>query len=174
MLMERRNGPGATVTGVNLEGKFAPSRFVTLQAGFTFQKSEYEEAVYWSEDAEPATRMMRSPETYGYLTAQLTASKRWAFSLSGIYTGTMDVPHYAGSIAKDELFQSPVFFDLGAKATYTQPLNGTMNIQFYAGSKNIFDSFQDDFDNGELRDAGYVYGPREPRTLYCGIRLNYR
>lgn len=174
-LLERRNGPGATVMGLNLEGKLAPSQYLSFQAGFTWQKSEYEEAVLWSEDpdAEAAKNMLRSPETYGYLTAQYAASKRWNISLSGIYTGSMEVPHYAGYIEKDVLVHSPDFFDMGMKVAYTQPLNGTMNLQFYTGVKNVFDSFQNDFDMGEYRDAGYIYGPREPRTLYVGVKLNY-
>jgi outer membrane receptor for ferrienterochelin and colicins len=37
--------------------------------------------------------------------------------------------------------------------------------------KNIFNSFQKDFDKGEFRDAGYIYGPTLPRTVFLGIKL---
>ncbi|PKP20124.1 MAG: TonB-dependent receptor, partial [Bacteroidetes bacterium HGW-Bacteroidetes-22] len=173
--LERRNGPGATVAGLNLEGKLLPARWLQIQVGFTFQKSTYEEAVKWSEDpdTEPAEKMLRSPETYGYMTTQLNASKRWAISFSGIYTGSMDVPHYAGYITKDELVHTSKFFDMGLKIAYTSPLDGTMSIQFYSGVRNMLNNFQSDFDIGENRDSKYIYGPREPETIYFGIRLNY-
>jgi outer membrane receptor for ferrienterochelin and colicins len=38
--------------------------------------------------------------------------------------------------------------------------------------KNILNQFQDDFDSGVFRDAGYVYGPRQPRTINVGIKLS--
>lgn len=175
MKLERRNGPGATVAGLNLESKLLPFRWLQIQAGFTFQKSNYEQAVRWSEDpdTEPAKKMLRSPETYGYMTAQLNATKRWAISLSGIYTGSMDVPHYAGYIAKDELVHTNQFFDMGIKLAYTCPIDKEINIDFYSGIRNIFNDFQSDFDTGEYRDSKYIYGPREPSTFYFGIKLNY-
>ena len=38
---ERRNGNGARVYGVNLDGKLAHGRDVALQVGFTVQRSRY-------------------------------------------------------------------------------------------------------------------------------------
>jgi outer membrane receptor for ferrienterochelin and colicins len=37
--------------------------------------------------------------------------------------------------------------------------------------KNILDSYQNDFDKGINRDAGYIYGPMQPRTVYLGLNL---
>ncbi|MCK5689798.1 hypothetical protein KAI87_11040 [Myxococcota bacterium] len=36
---------------------------------------------------------------------------------------------------------------------------------------NVLNAYQDDFDTGANRDAGYVYGPRLPRTLYLGMQM---
>lgn len=41
MIKERRNGQGAEVAGVTVEGKVAYLSLVQLQAGVTWQKSHY-------------------------------------------------------------------------------------------------------------------------------------
>jgi outer membrane receptor for ferrienterochelin and colicins len=41
-----------------------------------------------------------------------------------------------------------------------------------AGVQNIFNAFQDDFDIGADRDAGYIYGPLRPRTYFISIRMD--
>jgi outer membrane receptor for ferrienterochelin and colicins len=43
-------------------------------------------------------------------------------------------------------------------------------IELIAGVQNVLNSFQDDFDKGLYRDAGYIYGPFRPRTLFVGIK----
>lgn len=50
-VLERYNGGGATVAGVNVEAKAAFSRWFDLQAGITWQRSRYEHAQHWSDDA---------------------------------------------------------------------------------------------------------------------------
>lgn len=47
LLMERRNGKGARVMGINLEGKMAYS-WMQIQAGATLQRSRYKEAEQWA------------------------------------------------------------------------------------------------------------------------------
>lgn len=49
---------------------------------------------------------------------------------------------------------------------YTQ-----LSDPFILGVQNIFDSYQDDFDLGVERDAGYIYGPLRPRTFFMGLRF---
>ncbi len=50
-------------------------------------------------------------------------------------------------------------------------INKEVNIEFFAGIKNILNSYQSDFDYGIGRDAGYVYGPMAPQTIYAGIKF---
>ena len=59
---------------------------------------------------------------------------------------------------------------MGAKVSYDFSLGGT-TLQLNGGIKNIFDSFQRDIDKGHLRDAGYIYGPALPRTLFIGLKF---
>ena len=69
-----------------------------------------------------------------------------------------------------ELRKSNPFYDLGSKISHTIKLNGS-SLQWFAGIKNIFNSYQSDFDSGINRDPSYVYGPMSPRTIYFGVRL---
>lgn len=71
---------------------------------------------------------------------------------------------------KGELRSSENFFDLGSKISKNIQLNGT-TLQIYLGIKNVFNSYQSDFDTGINRDPGYIYGPVAPRTIYFGIRI---
>ena len=45
------------------------------------------------------------------------------------------------------------------------------NLEFYGGVKNIFNSYQSNFDIGKNRDSNFVFGPSLPRTLYVGIKM---
>ncbi len=180
---ERRNGNGARVYGVNLDGKIAHGRDAALQVGFTVQRSEYTELEAWSENPEvaPVKRMPRTPDYYGYFTLTSAPFKNFDCSLSGVYTGRMHVPHFAPTelpeeyigqyIAKDEMVHTPDFFDLNVKLNYTFVLNDHIKLQLNGGVQNIFNAFQKDLDKGGYRDSGYFYGPTQPRTYFVGIKI---
>ncbi|HSH50456.1 MAG TPA: hypothetical protein VK982_01920, partial [Bacteroidales bacterium] len=68
------------------------------------------------------------------------------------------------------LRESDPFYDIGAKLSYQYRLNGA-SMQIFVGIKNMFNSYQDDFDVGNQRDPGYIYGPGQPRTIYFGIKI---
>ena len=180
---ERRNGNGARVYGVNLDGKIAHGRDAALQVGFTVQRSEYTELEAWSENSEvaPVKRMPRTPDYYGYFTFTSAPFKHFDWSLSGVYTGRMRVPHFAPTdlpeeyvgqyISKDEMVHTSDFFDLNVKLNYTFVLNDHVKLQLNGGVQNIFNAFQKDLDKGGYRDSGYFYGPTQPRTYFIGIKI---
>ncbi len=173
-MKERRNGDGARVYGANIDAKIAHGKDISLQLGFTAQQSRYKSAEAWTEvDGEALTtkRMMRTPDYYGYFTLTSSPLKRLDLSLSGTYTGSMIVPHYAGYIENDRMETTPDFFDLNLKAAYTFVLHDHINLEVNAGVQNILDSFQKDLDKGEFRDSGYFYGPTQPRTFFLGIKI---
>ena len=146
-VLERYNGGGATVAGVNVEAKAAFSRWFDLQAGITWQRSRYEHAQHWSDDAPDEHRMFRSPDWYGYLTANFVPVRRFDISLSGTYTGEMLVQHAAGSgTPVDVAVTTPDFFALNVKLAYEFPILRTLTLQLNAGVQNLFDSYQSDFD----------------------------
>ena len=170
ILMERRNGKGAKVMGINLEGKVA-YEWLQFQAGVTLQRSRYKEPEDWSSTVTPQKRMFRSPDTYGYFTSTFTPLKRFSVSLSGTYTGSMLVQHIAGFVPADCEVNTPEFFDMNVKLAYDIPLFKAFTLQVNGGIQNIFDSYQDDFDKGPQRDAGYMYGPGIPRSYFVGCKI---
>lgn len=175
MIKERRNGSGARVYGVNLDAKVAHSREAQLQVGFTVQRSRYTEEEVWTEvDGKELTtrRMPRTPDYYGYFTFTSAPAKNFDFSLSGVYTGKMVVPHLAGYIEQSRMEHTPQFMDINLKLNYTFQLNDHIKMQVNGGVQNIFNSFQKDLDKGEFRDAGYFYGPTQPRTYFVGVKIS--
>lgn len=174
-VLERRNGSGATVMGVNLEARLAVNPWLQFQIGGTLQKSRYKEPEKWSEDESvPAeTRMFRSPDSYAYMTATVTPVRRFDISLTGTYTGPMLVQHFAGWVEKDVATVTNAFFDMGLKLSYDFKIYRTIGLQINAGVKNIFNSYQRDFDQGPDRDAGYIYGPSLPRSVFVGAKLTF-
>lgn len=173
-IKERRNGSGAKVYGVNLDAKVAHGREAQLQLGFTVQRSRYNRAEVWTsegEEEQTTKRMPRTPDYYGYFTFTSAPLKNFDFSLSGTYTGKMIVPHMAGYIEKSRMEHTPQFMDLNLKLNYTFVLKDHIKMQVNGGVQNIFNSFQKDLDKGKFRDAGYFYGPTQPRTYFVGIKI---
>ena len=173
-IKERRNGSGAKVYGVNLDAKVAHGREAQLQLGFTVQRSRYNRAEVWTsegEEEQTTKRMPRTPDYYGYFTFTSAPLKNFDFSLSGTYTGKMIVPHMAGYIEKSRMEHTPQFMDLNLKLNYTFVMKDHIKMQVNGGVQNIFNSFQKDLDKGEFRDAGYFYGPTQPRTYFVGIKI---
>lgn len=173
LIKERRNESGARVAGGNIEGKLAYKSLWQLQAGVTLQSSNYKEARAWSDDVEATTAMFRTPDFYGYFVSSYNPVKRCMLSLSGTYTGSMLVEHYAGYIESNRTEKTPGFFDMNFKAAYDFKLYNNIKLQLNAGVQNIFNAFQNDFDQGPDRDSGYIYGPAAPRSFYLGLKLSY-
>ncbi len=173
-ILERYNGSGATVAGINIEAKaYFSSRF-DIQGGVTLQRSRYKRPETWSDnpDVPPVRNMFRTPDVYGYFTANWQIARRLKATFSGTATGPMQVQHLAGSGTDiDMAVLTRSFFDASARLTYTFRLFNRADLDLTAGISNIFDSYQRDFDSGPLRDSGYVYGPSLPRRISIGITL---
>ena len=156
---------GATVKGINSELNVVPTTSLMFRAGFTVQQSLFEAEQEFNERS-----FFRTPDSYGFFTADWKPIKSFGVSATGTYTGSMLVPYFG---ANEELRESDPFFDLGVKLTYNVKINGA-TLQLFGGMKNIFNSYQSDFDLGIDRDPGYVYGPNQPRMIYMGIRVGNR
>lgn len=174
VIKERRNGNGAQVFGGNAEARIAHGREAQFQLGFTAQNSRYTSPETWTTvDGTPQTtrRMPRTPDFYGYFTFTSEPVRNFDFSISGIYTGEMIVPHYAGYIEADRMETTPQFFEMNFKLNYTFNIRQKIRLQLSAGVQNVLNAFQKDLDKGEFRDAGYFYGPTQPRTYFFGIKI---
>jgi len=184
---------GAYVTGTNIEFKTFMTRKLETQLGFTIQKSAFESAQLWgNKETSVSKDFMRTPNLYGYATFNLKPTDHFNTNLSLNYTGSMWVPHFGlsqqdyddailnGTIEEDDVIigerleKSNDFFTVDLQFSYDLDIskNHQTEVQLYTGVKNIFNQFQDDFDSGVYRDAGYVYGPRQPRTINFGLKLS--
>lgn len=147
---------------------------------------------------------LRTPSVYGYFSLGYNIVKGLDLSLTGDYTGSMYVPHSigygqsaamtdkaevnagnrkAGTITTpdvddtphwDELTKTKGFFNFGAKLSYQFNISKLNQLQVYTGISNIFNSFQNDYDEGPDRDSAYIYGPTMPRSAYFGIKYNFQ
>lgn len=171
LIQERRNGKGAEVYGLNLDGKIAYANQTQLQIGFTVQQSRYKEPYIWAQHTDPVRNMVRTPNTYGYMTLTYQVFKPMQLAVTGTYTGRMYIPHFQGYILENRMERSPRFYDLNLKLSYDFNLFGKISLQVNAGVQNIFDSRQKDYDQGPDRDSKYFYGPAQPRTYFAGLKI---
>jgi outer membrane receptor for ferrienterochelin and colicins len=162
---------GALVQGVNMELNIVPQGDFSFTGGFTIQNSRYEvEQEFNTKD------FFRTPNEYGYATIDWDFYMGFCFSATGTYAGSMLVPYFGTELPEGDerdagvLRESDSFLDMGAKLSYKFRLNGA-KMQMFVGMKNIFNSYQDDFDVTVNRDPGYLYGPSLPRTVYFGIKI---
>ena len=166
VIYTRRNAEdGATVRGVNLEFKLNPKPNFSLVSGFTIQSSNYDAAQEFEEK-----RFFRTPNQYGYLAIDWDFANDFCLNATGNYTGRMLVPYFGTENPDGELRKTDNFFDTGLKLKYTVKINGA-SLQCFGGIKNIFNSYQSDFDLGPDRDPAYMYGPVSPRTIYFGLKF---
>jgi len=176
-ILEKRNGGSSMVYGVTFEARANFNRTLQIEGGLTAQKSQYDEAVAWSAELPGTKDYLRTPEIYGYYTLSWTPGDRFSASLSGVYTGSMLVPHYGlsgdtGTPESDELFKSPSFMETNIKVGYRFDLKRVdSSIEIFGGISNLFDDYQSNFDSGKNRDSGFIYGPSRPRTLFFGIKI---
>ena len=174
-LFEKRNGPGATVQGITIETRANFDYVVQFDAGFTLQRSTFDQAVENIGGLEAKREFLRTPNNYGYATITYNPTKKWTISSSFVYTGAMLLAHFAGENTGqtvDEYRKANSFLEVGFRISKTWEIAKIDSaIEVYCGVKNLFDSYQDDFDTGKNRDSNYVYGPALPRTFLFGLRL---
>ena len=179
ILEEVRNGSGAYVAGTNFEMGISPSSKFTFQMGGTIQQSKYREGqvLFEADGTNPAETniviedFVRNPSFYGYLNTNLRVFEESSIDVTGTYTGKMTVPVVVSDSGFLQLNESDPFFDLNIKLNHHFDLSDNLQMNIFAGFKNILNSYQDDFDIGATRDSDYVYGPSLPRTFFFGIKF---
>lgn len=178
ILEEVRNGEGARVYGTNFEFGLSPDPKWQFQLGGTLQKATFNEAqLLFETDGTVGEsdifidEFVRTPSLYGYLNTAWIPNERFNIDLTGTYTGTMIVPRVISDTGFLALNKVNSFFDLNIKLESHIDFNENFMITFFGGVKNIFNSYQDDFDIGPTRDSDYIYGPQAPRSLFFGLKF---
>lgn len=179
ILEESRNGSGAFVAGTNLELSVSPSSDFLFQAGVTIQRSIFKEdqVLFEADGSVPGEQdvileeFVRSPDVYGFLNVNWTASEAFRFDVTGSYTGPMIAPRVISDSGFIDLVDTESFLDMTTKVTYHFDLKDTFHVELSGGVQNLFDSYQDDFDRGAGRDSDFIYGPNRPRTFFVGLKF---
>lgn len=165
----RTNFGGASVSGLELNLGWAHGEHLQVQLGVVVQESERDEA----DPDFGVTEFFRTPDFFGVASVAWQIPSLVDLWLGARYTGEMQVPHYAGYIPEDRLETSDEFFtvDLRLSRDFPMASEPTTRLRVAVGGRNLTDEYQDDLDQGPDRDAGYVYGPRYPRSFYlsCGL-----
>ncbi|MFY7652753.1 MAG: TonB-dependent receptor [Chitinophagaceae bacterium] len=181
-VITKRNGNGATVAGLNMEGNMAIGKKWLFQSGLTAQSAKYKqvETIWEPEDGSNGAgksvteQLLRTPNLYGYYSLVFSPINQFSVSVSGVYTGTMKVAHVINPETEQTVIkQTPSFFEQNIKFTFRLPVHEHQDLVVFTGMHNVFNSFQTDFDRGALRDAGYVYGPSRPRTFFIGLQWKW-
>ncbi len=166
----RINRGGAEVYGVELNHGYRYDNQFSVDAGFVFQRARYDNL----DDDFKIRDFFRTPQNYGILSGSWQNNDMFDLFVGLKYTGRMFIQHYAGFIPEDKLEESPKFLTVDAsisKKILLQLIN--REVVLTVGGRNITNEYQRDFDQGILRDAGYRYGPRFPRSFYTTLAVNF-
>ncbi|MGH1387236.1 TonB-dependent receptor [Kordia sp.] len=169
-IKEKINGDNAIVNGFNVEARYSPNPKFSFQLGGTFQNSYFENS-YEPEEGIVTNKITRTPNIYGNMMFNYTPNEQWDFNVNGVYTGKMYVPHVAGFISETVLEETPNLLEFGLNASRTFTISDAYQFEINGGVKNIFNAYQDDFDQTVDRDPNYIYGPSQPRTIFIGLKF---
>lgn len=172
-IFEKKNGLSAIVRGASIELRANYNKIAQIELGMTLQESYYKSPVLISNSLPSFNSFLRTPNSYGFMNFSYNPTKKWMFNLNAVYTGSMYVLHLANDLKQnDELKKTSSFFDISSKISYKIPfVISSIKLELFAGIKNIFNSYQNDFDTGKNRDSNYIYGPSLPRAIYIGLKL---
>jgi outer membrane receptor for ferrienterochelin and colicins len=163
----RANFGRARVRGIEV-GWGLRWRGLTVDAGYAWQRAEFG-------DAEPdfgSRTIFRTPEEYGTASLQWSLPRGFDVFAGTRYSGSMLAPHYAGYIPEDrlEVTRSFLTWDFGLSRRFV--FGGDRRITTTVAVKNLTNEYQSDLDRGPLRDPSYVYGPRFPRSVVVGVKVD--
>lgn len=174
-----RNGVGAKVFGTNFEFGVSPNPKWQFQLGGTLQRSSYDDPqVIFETDGSTigetdiiVDEFVRTPNFYGYFNTTWIPNEKFNLDITGTYTGSMIVPLVVSDTGFLQLNDVGSFFDVNVKLESHIDFNEDFMTTFSVGVKNMFNSYQNDFDIGPTRDSDYVYGPSAPRTFFIGLKF---
>lgn len=175
IVLQKVNALQASVAGISMETRLNFNNLVEWNGGYTWQQSNFQEPVQWSETVPGVRDFLRTPNQYGFYTISILPLSTWNASVSGIYTGSMKVPLFGGApgVTEDRLVVSEKFLETNLKVNYNYDLKSLdSKLLFSAGIQNIFNQYQQDFNAGPNRDSNYVYGPSRPRTLFISLKIS--
>lgn len=168
----RFNGPDAEVAGLELNLGALPARGLRLDAGWVAQIARYREPVVLFADGAGAVvaerDFLETPRHYAVAQATWTWRQDTDLVLGAVYTGAMKAVNLRTGWLNP---RTESFLVWNATLARTFRPGGDRALTITLGVKNLFDARQGDLERGVDRDPYYFYGPRTPRTLFAGMRV---
>jgi len=165
----KTNGDAAWVAGVNAEVRYALSRRIETNLAFTVQDARYATAQVLAQGTNgrvvSSSYITRTPNVYGSLTSTFLLGNEWSADIAAIVTGPMNVVNERTIT----MHRTPWFCDVAIQCSYDIHIADVWEVTIGAGVVNIFGAYQQDLEQGALRDATYVYGPLRPRTFTLSL-----
>jgi outer membrane receptor for ferrienterochelin and colicins len=165
----RTNLGGARVRGVEINLGYAIGDRFKAEGGIVFQNGRYNEP----EPDFGSRHFFKTPSRHGNLSVIYKQPRVAEFFIGLRYGGSMYLPHYAGYIEEDRLAKTKSYTVIDASITRGIPWFNDSHVELIAGFKNLTNEYQQDLDKGPNRDAGYVYGPRFPRTFSATLKFEF-
>jgi len=163
----RINHGKASIYGAELNFGYGISNLFQFEFGIVEQRAKFDEP----DPDFNSENFFRTPHRYGVVSFMYFNRTVGDFFIGTRFEGESIIPHYAGYIAEDRLETTPGWITLDT--SYSKKFNILRSerraINFTLGVKNLTDKYQDDIDRTIYRDAGYIWGPRSPRTVYVSL-----
>jgi outer membrane receptor for ferrienterochelin and colicins len=165
----RTNLGSAQVYGIEFNFGYAIGPDLAVQFGLVEQRAKFglPEPDFGSRD------FFRTPNRYGMATLRYKKEGWFELFVGTKFESPSRVPHYAGWISADRLERTPAWGAVDASITRDFRIGTNSTLSLSIGGKNLADRYQDDFDQGAMRDAGYLWGPRFPRSVYLSASVSF-
>jgi len=157
------------VAGVDLNGDIRLNQDFGLRGGFTFQRARWDDP----EEQFGTQNFFRTPTKYGFFGFDWDAPSALEIAGTFDYTGTVEVPHYAGYISEDRLEYTTDFPVFNLVASRVFEVRDSTRVRLYLNVQNIAGEYQPDLDRGPSRDSAYVYGPSETQRVVVGMTVDF-
>ncbi len=172
LVRQRYNAGSVRGEGIELNAAYSFTPRLRADLGLVWQRSRHDQPVTLLDDGAglviSTTRFNKTPEHFAVLQLQYENPERLDWGLGIRHTGPMHVLN--NTHATFERKSAFTVFDVSIGKHFTID---TSKLEWRVGIRNLTDARQKDLEQGAARDSTYVYGPRQPRSFFSSVRLEF-
>ncbi len=163
----RINHGKSSVYGIEFNLGYGIADLFQIEAGVVEQRAKFDnpDPDFDSKD------YFSTPNRYGSVSLIYFNRKIGDFFIASRFESGSKIPHYAGYIDEDRLETTPAWgiIDASYSRNFSISRSDSQKMKINIGIRNLTDKYQDDLDKTIYRDAGYLWGPRTPRTFFLSV-----
>lgn len=172
LFQERINSGSVTGRGIEFNAAYSFSSKLRADLGAVWQQARHDTPVTLFDDGAGqvvrTTRFNKTPEQFAVLQFQYENPDSYDWGLALRHMGSMRVLNVnLGTFPKVPTF---TIFDFSIGKHFAI---GRSAAELRVGIRNLTDDRQQDLESGASRDSTYVYGPRQPRSFFSSLRLQF-